>query len=55
MNKIFERLQDEESKFIFDAKKYHMELQRLAGKKAMKDLKLTQWAFKSEIFNSSNL
>lgn len=52
---LYDDLLLEESKFIFDAKKYHMELQRLAGKKAMKNLKLTQWAFKSEIFNSSNL
>ncbi len=48
---MYDDLLFEESQLIEQAKKYEMDLQRLAGKKAVENLNLYQYAFKNELFS----
>ncbi len=50
---MYDDLLYEEYRLIQEAKKYHMDLQRLAGKKAVENLNLYQYAFKDELFSPS--
>ncbi len=47
---MYDDLLFEEAQLIEQAKKYEMDLQRLAGKKAVEELNLYQYAFKNELF-----
>ncbi len=47
---MYDDLLYEEYKLIQQAKKYQMDLQRLAGKKTVENLNLYQYAFKDELF-----
>lgn len=47
---MYDDLLFEEAQLIEQAKKYEMDLQRLAGKKAVEGLNLYQYAFKNELF-----
>lgn len=47
---MYDDLLFEEAQLIEQAKKYEMDLQRLAGKKAVENLNLYQYAFKNELF-----
>lgn len=48
---LYDNARLEEYKQMENAKRYHLELQRLAGKKAMDDLTLYQFTYKTELFN----
>ena len=48
---MYDDLLFEEAQLIEQAKKYEMDLQRLAGKKAVENLNLYQYAFKNELFS----
>ena len=51
---MYDDLLYEEYRLIQEAKKYHMDLQRLAGKKAVESLNLYQYAFKDELFTQTS-
>ena len=56
---LYDDLMFEEFEQIREARKYQMDLERLAGKKTVQNLNLYQYAFKDELFsqklmNSSN-
>lgn len=50
---MYDDLLFEETQLIEQAKKYEMDLQRLAGKKAVESLNIYQYAFKDELFSPS--
>lgn len=47
---LYDDLLFEEQEQINEAKKYHMDLERLAGKKTVQNLNLHQYGFKDELF-----
>lgn len=51
---LYEDMQIEEMKYIQMAKKYHHELQRLAGKKVVESLNLYQYNYDSALIGGSN-
>ncbi len=52
---MYDNLLYQEYKLTQEAKKYHMDLQRLAGKKAVENLNLYQYAFKDELFSTKSI
>jgi hypothetical protein len=52
---MYDDLLFEEFQQMQDAKKYQMDLERLAGKKTVQNLNLYQYAFKNEIFSQKLL
>lgn len=48
---LYDNARLEELKQTENAKRYHLEIQRLAGKKAIDELNLYQFTYKSELFN----
>lgn len=52
---MYDDLLFQEYQLIQQAKKYQMDLQRLAGKKAVENLNLYQYAFKNELFTQTNI
>ncbi len=51
---LYEDMQIEELKYVQMAKKYHLELQRLAGKKVVDKLNLYQYDYDSALIGGSN-
>lgn len=51
---LYEDMQIEELKYLQMAKKYHLELQRLAGKKVVDKLNLYQYDYDSALIGGSN-
>ncbi len=52
---LYEEMQLQEYRQEQDAKKYYMALERLAGKKAVDSLILSQYALKNELINTENI
>lgn len=52
---LYEDMQLQEYRQEQDAKKYYMALERLAGKKAVDSLILSQYALKNELINTENI
>ena len=52
---LYEEMQLQEYKQEQDAKKYYLALERLAGKKAVDSLILSQYALKNQLINTENL
>lgn len=52
---MYDDLLFQEYKLTQEAKKYQMDLQRLAGKKAVEKLNLYQYAFKDELFSQKTI
>ena len=48
---MYDDLVFEESQLVNQARKYQMDLERLAGKKTVQNLNLYQYAFKNELFS----
>ena len=51
---LYDDLMFEEQQLTNEARKYQMDLERLAGKKTVQNLNLYQYAFKNELFSSKN-
>ncbi len=51
---LYEDMQIEENKYLQMAKKYHLELQRLAGKKVVDSLNLYQYDYDSALIGGKN-
>lgn len=51
---LYDQMALQEFYYVQNAKKYHLELQRLAGKKAMDNLNLYQYNFNSALFKTKN-
>ena len=52
---LYKDMQIEEDKYIQIAKKYHLELQRLAGKKVVDNLNLYQYDYDSTLVGGKNV
>ncbi len=52
---MYDDLLYQEYKLTQEAKKYYMDLQRLAGKKAVENLNLYQYAFKDELYSTKSI
>ena len=52
---LYQDMQLEEDKYMQLAKKYHLELQRLAGKKVVDKLNLYQYDYDSALLGGSNV
>ncbi len=52
---LYEEMQLQEYRQEQDAKKYYMALERMAGKKAVDSLILSQYALKNELINTENI
>ena len=52
---LYEEMQLQEYKQEMEAKKYYMALERMAGKKAVDDLILSQYALKNQLINTEKL
>ena len=52
---LYEDMQIEEMKYLQSAKKYHLELQRLAGKKVVDGLNLYQYDYNSALVGGNNV
>ena len=50
---LYDDMQIEEAKYVQMAKKYHLELQRLAGKKIVDSLELYQYDFNSVLYKNA--
>ena len=52
---MYDDLMFEEFRLLKEARKYQMDLERLAGKKTVENLNLYQYAFKNELFSQKLL
>jgi hypothetical protein len=52
---LYQDMQIEEEKYIQMAKKYHLELQRLAGKKVVDSLNLYQYDYNSALVGGNDV
>ena len=52
---LYEEMQLQEYKQEQEAKKYYMALERLAGKKAVDSLILSQYALKNQLINTEKM
>ena len=52
---LYQDMQIEEEKYMQLSKKYHLELQRLAGKKVVDNLNLYQYDYDSELLGGKNV
>ena len=52
---LYQDMQIEEEKYMQLAKKYHLELQRLAGKKVVDALNLYQYDYDSALLGGNNV
>lgn len=52
---LYDDMQIEEKKYLQSAKKYHLELQRLAGKKVVDGLNLYQYDYNSALVGGNNV
>ena len=52
---MYDDLVFEELTLTKQARKYQLDLERLAGKKTVQNLNLYQYAFKNELFSSKNV
>ena len=52
---LYDDMQIEEMKYLQSAKKYHLELQRLAGKKVVDGLNLYQYDYNSALVGGNNV
>lgn len=52
---LYDDMQIEEMKYLQSAKKYHLELQRLAGKKVVDGLNLYQYDYNSALLGGNNV